>query len=248
MTTIPTTKGDVKLLAPTADLMRAICSLLPFGVMRFATPQHGAVYGLVMRCGARELDGIKQQPVDCDEQQGIVSYEANSILIARSLAGYLTHGFSGLFMPCAYIRKKNPGNVKSGIAYFGYPSAQGREAQEFSDGAYDGHFGHGFTTMMTSFIRTLQQSSRDTGITLSPTIGLDIRVRSQIGSLGFGFMLVGRHIVCLKTAISPDDFVWAILHSAGITEVFHVPSVPLTIEEADLDRAKSGKNLFHSIE
>lgn len=86
----------------------------------------------------------------------------------------------------------------------------------------------------------LQQSSRDTKITLAPTIGLEVRRRLQLGSLGFGFMLVGRHIVCLKTIISEQDPAWTILRSTGVSEVYHLPSIPIAIREDDLQTAKPG--------
>ncbi len=239
MTNIQTPQGTVKLLAPTAELMRSIRTLLPFGAVGFREPQGKAKYGLVMQCGERELRDVKQQPPDCDDQSGPVCYEANSILIADSLAGYLAHGFSGVFLPCAYFRKKEGGRMESGIAYFGYPSPRGHEAQEYPyERAYDGEFGHGFTKMMTSFIRALKQSAKDTGIPLSPCIGLDVRRRMQLGSLGFGFMLVGPHVVCLKTALSERDPVWTALRSTGIAEVFHIPSVPTTINEDQLQIAR----------
>ena len=192
-----------------------------------------------MQCGERELYGVKQQPVECDEKQSRISYQANTLLIAHSLAEYLKSGFSGLFMPCGYIRARERGLFESGIAYFGFPSPHGREAQEYPfEGAYDRQLGHGFTTMMTSFIRALQQSSRETGITLFMPIGLDLRPRLHLGLLGFGFMLLGPHIVCLKTVVSTEDPAWTILRSTGVTEVFHIPSIPAAIREEELPTAK----------
>ncbi len=238
MNTVNTPQGEVKLLPPPVELLRAIRSFLPFGAFRYGTPQNGADYGIVMQCGDQEVYGVKQQPVPCDEQQGLVSFQAHSVLIAHSIAGYLHNGFSGLLMPCAYIRKKDSGQVESGIAYIGAPSPHGRESQEFPCEAYDRPFGHGFTAMMFCFISALQQSSRDTGIALFHAIGLDVRPRLGIGSLGFGFMLVGPHIVCLKTVVSERDPVWAVLRSTGISEVFHLPSVPAGIAESDLRVAK----------
>lgn len=239
MNTVNTPQGEVKLLPPPVELLRAIRSFLPFGAVRYAAPQSGADFGIVMQCGDQEVFGVKQQPVPCDEQQGFVSFQAHSILIAHSLAEYLRNGFSGLLMPCAYIRKKEAGHVESGIAYFGFPSPHGRESQEFPyEAAYDRPFGHGFTTMMVSFIRALQQSSRDTGITLFQPIGLDVRPRMHLGSLGFGFMLVGPHIVCLKTIVSEQDPVWTVLRGTGLSEVFHIPSIPAGIPESDLHTAK----------
>lgn len=240
MNTVNTPKGEVQLLPPPADLLHAIRAFLPYGVLRYETPQKGADYGIVMKCGEQEVYAVKQQPMPCDEQQGFASFQAHSILIAHSIAEYLRNGFSGLLMPCAYILKKGAGQVESGIAYIGASSPHGREVQEFPcEAAYDRPFGHGFTTMMISFIRALQQSSRDTKIRLFQPIGLDVRPRLHLGSLGFGFMLVGPHIICLKTRISEQDPVWTVLHGTGISKVFHIPSVPAGIAESDLHTAKS---------
>ena len=235
MKTVQTPQGEVALLDPSTEILRAIRAYFPYGAFRFSKPQNGADFGLVMQCGEEEVLGVKQQPTDCDEQQSWVSYQANSILIADSFLEYLGYGFSGAFMPCPYIRSK-PGPVyESGIAYFCFPAKSGREALEYDyQGSYDGQFGHGFTTMMTSFIRTLQKRSKASGITLSPVIGLDVRRRSDLGTLGFGFMTLGPHVICLKTRISEDDPVWTVLRSTGIKEVIHVPSVPTTITKEDL--------------
>jgi hypothetical protein len=236
---INTTQGAVSLMDPTPALVRAIQSLLPFGLVGLNPPQGGAKFGLVMQCDQTELIGVKQQPPDCEEKHALNCFRGNSVLITHCLADYLKHGFSGLLLPCAYQRQKNNQRVEVGIAYFAYPSPAGQEVQEYPpDPAYDNQFGHGFTIMLTSFIRALQQSSKTTGITLQPTIGLDVRRRMQLGSLGFGFMLVGQNIICLKTVISEQDPAWTILRSTGINEVYHLPSVPITIQQEDLRVAK----------
>ena len=67
MTNIQTPQGPVELLAPTAELMCSIRTLLPFGAVGFREPQGKARYGLVMQCGERELRDVKQQPPDCDD-------------------------------------------------------------------------------------------------------------------------------------------------------------------------------------
>lgn len=56
------------------ELLRAIRSFLHFGAFHYVPPQRKADFGLVMQCGERELFGIKQQSVDCDEQQSKISY------------------------------------------------------------------------------------------------------------------------------------------------------------------------------
>ena len=228
------------LLQPPIGLLRDIRRLLPFGAIRYPSPEDGAEFGLVMECGDWEIRGVKQQPADCNKEQNWINFEANSILIAHSLAGYVRRGFSGLFMPSAYFRDKNEGRYESGICYFAFPSPQGRECLEYPfEPAYDGELGYGFTAMMLGFIDELKRSSRETGITLSQPIGLDVRNRLQFGSVGFGFMVLGRHIICLKTRVSERDPVWTILRSTGIAEVFHVPSHGVAISEDQLSISKA---------
>ncbi len=231
MIVVNTPQSEVRVLPPPVELLLAIRAFMPFGAVRFVPAQQGADFGLVMQCGEQELFAVEQQPMDCDERQSRISHQANALLITHSLADYRAHGFGGLFMPCTYIRTKENGQFESGIAYFGYPSSRGRECLDFPyENSFDGQFGHGFTTMMTSFIRALQQSSRTTGITLSRPVGLDVRYRLELGSLGLEFMLVGSQIACLKTVVSEHDPVWTVLRDTGISEVFHVPSISAAID------------------
>jgi hypothetical protein len=236
---INTSKGPVSLIDPTPALIRAIQSLLPFGMVGLSQQQKGAKYGLAMQCGQTEIIGVKQQPPDCDDKSATTCFQANSILVTHSLAGYLKQGFSGLMLPCVYQRKKENQRAEVGIAYFAYPSPTGHEVQEYPpDPAYDNQFGHGFTQMMVGFIRALQQSSKETGITLQPTIGLDVRRRMQLGSLAFGFMLVGPQVICLKTVVAEQDPAWTILRGTGIEAVYHLPSIPIAIQPEDLRVSK----------
>jgi hypothetical protein len=236
---VSTPQGEVALIPPPIELLRSVRHYLPFGAARYLQPKHGADFGLVMQCGEREAFAVKQQPVDCDEQNGYLTYQVNSILIAHTLLDYLANGFSGMLMPCAYIRKKEAGMVESGIAYFGAPCSEGIECQDRPyDPTFDGQFGHGFTTMVISFIKSLQHISRETGFDLFDCIGLDVRPRSHLNTLGFGFMTIGRNILCLKTNISENDPVWTILRATGVTEVYHLPSIPVGISESNLPVTK----------
>lgn len=139
-------------------------------------------------------------------------FQANNILIAYSFARYLEHGFAGLFYPCTYIWERAQGQVESGIAYFGGPAQEdgARPTNPIAE-AYDNPMGPGFTVMMMGFIRALQKSAVETEITLSPTIGLDIRPRLQLVQLAWGWMAVGGDLVCLKRGISERDPTWTIL-------------------------------------
>lgn len=237
--TVNTPHGPVALLPPSIELLRTLCHFLPFGGMGFTEPDHGAMFGIVMQCGERELYAVKQQSVEFTEEEYRFAYGVNSFLIAHSLAGYLAHRFSGLFMPCAYFRAKGSGLVEVGFAYFGYPSAEGLEAQPCPiEPNYDGRMGHGFTLMMMSFMAALGESAGKTGLPIRPHIGLEVRSRLQLENLGFGFLVVGPHVVCLKTHISDPDPLWEALRRTGITEVYHLPSIPIAIKEDQVPDAK----------
>jgi hypothetical protein len=241
-TTIANQFGEVTLLEPPTELLATIRSYLPFGLIHNDPPEQGADYGLVMQCGELDLLGVRQQPEDAPYEQCLGMQVDNNILIAHSLANYLRAGFSGLFLPCTYLTVKKTSLYQSGVAYFGYPSPYGRECQEFPfEGAFDGQFGHGFTVMLTEFMRGLPLSAAATGIPLPPPKGLNVRYRGQLGYLDFGFMLVGSQVVCLKTRIAmANDLTWTALAETGITTVFHLPCLPAIITEAQLPLAKPG--------
>jgi hypothetical protein len=200
---------------------------------------NGANYGLVMQCDEDELIGVKQQPPDCEGKHGLPLLQENSFLIAHSLAGYRKYGFSGLMMPFGYLREKSNDRAEVGFAYFAYPSASGREVHEYPfDSLFDHQLGHGFTIMMVSFMRALGGSLQTLDMSIPPYIGLDVRRRLQLGSLHFGFIVLGPHIICIKTKIMEEDPAWGVLCSTGIAEVFHFPCLGFAIEKKDLRVAK----------
>jgi hypothetical protein len=160
--------------------------------------------------------------------------------VSGALKTYLQLGFSGLLMPCAYRRAKPSGQVEAGIAYFGAPSPSGREALEYPrDPRLDTHFGTGFTTMIRGFMGALSSSIAVTGLPFQKVfIGLDIRNRLALGTLCFGCLAIGPHLVCLKCNLSPRDPSWDMLRQAGVTELFHMPSTCLEISADQLRIAK----------
>ena len=237
---IATPQGEVELLSPEAHRLRNLRSCLPLGAVAFSEPADGARYGIVMKCGENEAWVVKQQPPDIPSESALDVFLANSILIALSIAQYRSFGFGGCLMTSPYIRGKGD-ESEVGIAYLGAPSRSGIEVAEFPfEGSFDNQFGHGFTTMFTHFVKTLQKSSRDSGITMQPCIGLDHRPRTALGRLGFGFLVHGRDVYCLKTKVSEQDPVWTALRSTGIDQVYHLPSVPTEITPEQLAIAKPG--------
>jgi hypothetical protein len=239
MNVVKTPQGPVELRAPEPAQLRALRALLPLGAVQYGQPVNGAQYGVVMKCGDREAFAVKQQPVEVPAKEGRTCFMANSILIAISLRAYLENGFAGLMMPCAYLRDKGAKGVEAGIAYFGAPDPKGKEALDSPHrGAFDNQVGTGFTTMLTGSIRAIQAASRSSGINLQQPIGLDRRPRSALGTLGFGFLVHGALIYCLKTQVREDDPVWTAIRSTGIEHVIHLPSVPAEIRPHELSIAK----------
>jgi hypothetical protein len=226
MKTVATAYGSINLHSPPTAVLSAIGSWLPLGVVRYAPPVNGADYGLVMQRGHRELHALKQQPADCDRESGLTRFQMNTLLIAYTLAAHRTQEGSGLFLPCPYIREKGVDVVESGIAYFSYP--------------YDleGPDGLVVSPRILAFVKGLAQSSTDIGIPLQQIIGFESRPRLQLGSLGFGFMTVDAHLVCLKTVISEADPVWGLMRATGVADVLHLPSVPAAIEDREAPAAK----------
>jgi hypothetical protein len=182
---------------------------------------------------------VKQQPVEVPTDVAKTCYMANSVLIALSLRTNLENGFSGYMMPCAYMRNKGDKGVEAGIAHFGASNPNGKEALDFPhDNAFDNQFGTGFTIMLMQSIRAIQAASKDSGITLQTPIGLDYRPRSALETLGFGFLVHGPLIYCLKCHVREDDPVWTVLRSTGIEHVIHIPSVPAEVTPDELLIAK----------
>jgi len=239
MATVSTTNGDVVLRDPSLELLRSIRQLMPLGAIRFSERQHNADFGIVMQCGTREIFGVKRQPVDCDSKDGRLLFHVNATLIAHALPIYLQRGFAGLLMPCPYLRKKAEDRAEVGVAFFGAPTLEGREHAEASDMfGLDAAFGPGFAAMVTAFLKALQTSADESGLPLARLIGLDIRARSQLGTLGFGLLAVGAELVCLKTQLIPEEPFWAHLCAAGVSAVAHVPSLPIAISEDEFAIAK----------
>jgi hypothetical protein len=237
---VSTPHGDIALVQPPIELLQAVRRFMPFGAARYVPAREGADYGIVMQCGDREVMALTQQSPELEDRYGVVAYQTNSILIAHALAGYVKRGLSGLLMPSAYMRKLENCKIESGIGYFGAPSPDGSECLDRPyDPAFDNEFGHGFTFMVGSFIGCLQESSAALNIPLFPCQGIKSYPRLELGVLGFGFMVVGQSILCLKTKIAPDDPVWVALIASGIHEIYHLPSIPAGISDSDLAITKN---------
>lgn len=247
---IDTPRGSVEILAPGLSLLRTIRDLLPFGALQLNEPQHGARYGLVMQCGEEEVFCLKQQPVEVDRQAAEEWMQIQHWMIAEAYCRYIKHGFSGAYLAAPYLRKRDNGLWEPGMAHFVFPSPTGIESQEFLfEQAYDDRFGHGATTMFTHFAQDLMASFKESNIKPPSYFGLDVRPRSHLQSLGMYFMVVGRHVLCLRPSLrEKEDVAWAIFAAGGMEHIYHLPCLPMTIDRNDLEIAKGSATDYPSAE
>jgi len=72
--------------------------------------------------------------------------------------GYSPHlrFLAGLFLPCAYLRKRKADAQRPASPLSDIPPPRGRESQEYPSQPADDELGHAFTQMMLSFIAALQ--------------------------------------------------------------------------------------------
>ena len=228
---ISTSSGNIELLSLSEEVIDLLAELSPFEIIIEENEQFEKEYGLVMKHGDSDVYCIKHQPPDCSREYVDQQSQANSYLINSSIPAYLEKGFSGCLMPCAYIRNKDQNSVECGIAYFGQPSSDGLETKngDINLDYYDEFFGKGFFNMVMEFIGCLSEISKETGVPLFTSIGLDIRAREDLEGLILEFMIVGTHVICLKKNITEEDPIWSHLAESGIHQVYHMPSKSIKI-------------------
>lgn len=84
-----------------------------------------------------------------------------------------------------------------------------------------------------------REAFAESKITMPQYLGVDISPRSHLNSLAMYFMVSGSDVVCLRPNLrEQEDPAWTILANFGIGEVYHLPAIPITINETDLNEAK----------
>lgn len=235
---LTTPHGLLEITQPNDLQLASVRDALPFGLIGYPAPIHGAEYGIVTQCGDEHLWAVKQQGPDVSEKLLPTLHAESSFLIAASIGRYLNAGFEGCLLPTFYFKKK-PSGFEIGIAYFGSPAPHQKPPAELSpETVFDRQLGPGFTVMMTHFIRELQHQSKQSGIPLQPCIGLDPRPLNSLGILTLGFLIYGRDVYCLKPAITESNPLWSALRASGVTHLYDLPSLPAKITESQLTLAK----------
>ena len=231
--TLNTRYGDIRISEPDESLLKEMQTRLKYGFFPLGQEFRGARYGFVVRCGDEEIPCLKQQPADAPQEMANRLFSIHSCLILETYCKLRGREYDMVYYATPYIKDKGDGKFESGIAHFIFPGDCRPEAP-FK--VYDGALGEGATGLFTAFVEIFR-SHFDDSFSI-PYIDIDVRTRSQLGSLSSGFMLLGDRIVFHGSQVREDDVRFEILARRGITEVVHTPSVPMTISPEQLKEAK----------
>ncbi|MBS1738286.1 MAG: hypothetical protein JSS98_17020 [Bacteroidetes bacterium] len=239
MALIQTSRGSIDIQKPDTPTLERLQSLLTFGVFPFKQTFHGADFGIVMQCGEKEVYCLKQQPIEVEEKQAHINFQMHHIMIMDAYCRYIKLGFSGAYLASPYLRQRNNGLWETGVSHFIFPSDNEKASEKSFGRAYDSRFGNGATNMFMAFVDCFKQAFSESNLPMPQYFGIDIRPRSHLKSLAMYFMLSGSDVFCLRPNLrEKEDVAWAILVNGGINTVFHLPSLPMTIDETDLNKAK----------
>jgi hypothetical protein len=235
---INTNKGSIEILEPKTEMLRQIRDLMPFGALQLGTPQNGAKYGLVMQCEEKEVFCIKQQPIELEMKSAHQMFNIQHWMIVEAYCKFVQHGFQGMYLACPYLRQRENELWEAGVAHFIFPSAADNNVEKLISSVFDDKFGVGTTSMFTNFVLDFRKSFEDANIKEPSYFGLDVRSRSHLQSMAMNFMTLGSDIFCVRANLREDEPAWTILAKNGIKEVYHLPSVPMTINKEDLTLSK----------
>ena len=240
MTKIQTRKGSIDIQKPNTATLKRLQNLLTYGLMPLKETFNGADFGIVMQCGEQEVYCLKQQPLEVERKQAEQLFQLQHFMIMEAYCRYIQLGFSGAYLASPYLKQRDNGLWEAGVSHFIFPSENELEYSEESfSKAYDNQFGNGATNMLMGFVECFKQAFSEAKLTMPQYLGIDVRPRSHLQNLSMPFMVLGSDVFCLRTNLrEQEDMAWTILANAGIDKVYHLPVLPMTINESDLNTAK----------
>jgi hypothetical protein len=240
MTKIQTPKGSIDIHEPGSVIIKRLQNILTYGVFPFNQTFNGANFGIVMCCGEKEVYCLKQRPLEVERKLAEHLFQIHHLMIIDAYCRYIKIGFSGVYLASPYLRQRDNGLWEAGVSHFIFPAENEMKHTEKSfSKAYDNQFGNGATNMFMGFADCFKQAFIEAKLTMPQYIGIDIRSRSHLQSLAMNFMVFGSDVFCLRANLrGQEDKAWSILVDRGMTKVYHLPALPMTINETDLITAK----------
>ena len=229
-----TASGVIKIADLSDDMLKGIQSYMTYGFMPLGQEVNGAKYGYVVKCGEDEIPCLKQQPADYPKETAIKILNIHQMLILKTYCKLAHQNLDMLYFATPYLRQKHDNLFEPGVAHFIFPSENHPSTNGLS--VYDWKLGDGATELFINFVDEFK--SNFTESFNIPYIGVDIRTRSQLGSILSSFMLYKTTIVYLGTNIQDNDPRFEMLAKNGIKEVVHAPALPMEITKEQLKEAK----------
>jgi hypothetical protein len=240
---INTVAGNLELAAATLDELKLVAAQWPMGVM-FGQAETEP-NGLIFQVGEQEAYGIKLQPPDTDERTAKALYLNNLALIAAALPLYLEHQHQGIMVPCTYYKDKTDGRFESGFAFFVSPHPASKAAGQTKAGVlYDDKLGDGASKMIFDFAGAIAKASKGANLPVNTVIGIDLRPRLALGSLGMPFLVQGGKVFAIQHPLRKEHPFWAFALRAGFSKLAYAPMIPAAVPgppnapHAWLDRVK----------
>ena len=240
MTKIQTSKGIIDIQKPGDEILNRLQNILTYGIMPFKQPFNDANFGFVMQCGENEVYCIKQQPLEVEKQHAGQLFQIQHMMVMDAYCSFKELGFSGGYLASPYLRQRDNGLWEAGVSHFIFPSEKEKINSENSySRAYDNQFGNGATKMFIGFADCFKKAFSKSKLTMPQYLGIDVRTRSHLKNLAMSFMILDSDIICLRPNLrEKEDVAWTILVNGGIEKVYHLPSLPMTIKEEDLNISK----------
>ncbi len=210
--TINTNGGPLELIPATRDELASVAARWPMGMI--LSQRDTEPNGLVFQVGEQEAYGIKLQPPDTDEETAKALYFNNQALIASALPSYLEHKHQSILLTCVYYKQKSDGQFESGFAFFASPHPADH-SQAKANPLYDGQLGEGAFSMIVDMAAAIAKAGQRVHLPVNAVIGMDVRPRLALGSLGLLFLTQGAKVFAVQYPLHDEYPVWAFAVRAG---------------------------------
>ncbi len=224
-----TPHGDILFRATSEEAFERLARTWPNGI--FPLPDGApAPFGIPFQKGEVKVSGVKLQGPDSPKDGAELQLRIHQITLAGSLCEYLAAGFSGVLIPCAYLKPKGNERFETGMAFFAAPAPGGKELEVAPKLPHiDDELGAGTCNMVFTMTPCVPKCAERLHLPKPTVIGVDVRPRLQMGSVQLDFLVSGPDLFCLKKSAHPDDPIWKVLIESSVKEGFSLPSLPIAI-------------------